>query len=263
MFFLCGSCVVSTEFGLILIGLFLVAMLYSSVGHGGGSGYLAVLSLTSYGTMEAEWLKQYAWSLNLIVAGIAFWHYQRAGHHLPKLTLPFVAASIPLAVLGGYMRVGGEIYDVILSIALLWAAWRLLSVRDGGGVGVMGYPSTATALPIGGAIGLASGITGVGGGIFLSPVLMLKKWATPKAAAATAALFIWLNSAAGLAGASLSGQIELDFGVLGSFAVVVMLGGFLGSRLGADVAPQRMVRRLLVAVLVIAAANRILEVAGV
>ena len=103
-------------------------MLYSSVGHGGGSGYLAVLSLTSYGTMEAGWLKQHAWALNLVVAGIAFWHYHRAGHHDTQLTLPFVTASVPFAVVGGYMRVEGEVYDVLLSIALLWAAWRLFAI---------------------------------------------------------------------------------------------------------------------------------------
>ena len=116
---------VTTEFGLILAGLFLVALLYSSVGHGGGSGYLAILSLTSYGTMEVGWLKQYAWCLNLIVAGIAFWHYSKAGHHVREMTVPLVGASVPFALIGGYLRVDGALYDTLLSVTLIWAAWRL------------------------------------------------------------------------------------------------------------------------------------------
>ncbi|HIM64320.1 MAG TPA: sulfite exporter TauE/SafE family protein, partial [Candidatus Poseidoniales archaeon] len=195
---------VTTEFGLILVGLFLVALLYSSVGHGGGSGYLAILSLTSYGTMEVGWLKQYAWCLNLIVAGIAFWHYSKAGHHVREMTVPLVGASVPFALIGGYLRVDGALYDTLLSVTLIWAAWRLLLIkRDFVGVGI-GPPGLREALPVGGAIGLASGLIGVGGGIFLSPVVLLRRWATPKVAAATAAAFIWLNSAAGLAGAGLS-----------------------------------------------------------
>ena len=141
---------VTTEFGLILAGLFLVALLYSSVGHGGGSGYLAILSLTSYGTMEVGWLKQYAWCLNLIVAGIAFWHYSKAGHHVREMTVPLVGASVPFALIGGYLRVDGALYDTLLSVTLIWAAWRLLLIkRDFVGVGI-GPPGLREALPVGG-----------------------------------------------------------------------------------------------------------------
>ena len=251
---------VTTEFGLILAGLFLVALLYSSVGHGGGSGYLAILSLTSYGTMEAGWLKQYAWCLNLIVAGIAFWHYSKAGHHVKGMTVPLVGASVPFALIGGYLRVDGALYDTLLSVTLIWAAWRLLLIkRDFVGVGVE-PPDPREALPVGGAIGLASGVIGVGGGIFLSPVILLRHWATPKAAAATAAAFIWLNSAAGLAGAGLSGQLQIEWEILGVFGVAVLSGGLAGSRYGADVAPQMLVRNLLVVVLLVAASRRVLGV---
>jgi len=252
--------VVTVEFGLILAGLFLVALLYSSVGHGGGSGYLAILSLTSYGTMEAGWLKQYAWCLNLIVAGIAFWHYSKAGHHMRGMTVPLVVASVPFALIGGYLRVDGALYDTLLSVTLIWAAWRLLLIkRDFVGVSVE-PPDPREALPVGGAIGLASGVIGVGGGIFLSPVILLRHWATPKAAAATAAAFIWLNSAAGLAGAGLSGQLQIEWEILGVFGVAVLSGGLAGSRYGADVAPQMLVRNLLVVVLLVAASRRVLGV---
>lgn len=242
----------------ICAALFVVAALYASVGHGGASGYLAVLSLTTYGAMESAWLKQHAWCLNLVVAAIAFWHFHRAGHHIPKLTIPFIAASIPFAMLGGYLLVDGAIYDLLLSICLVAAAWRLFTIRTTDVI-VEGVPEWRVATPVGGAIGLASGVIGVGGGIFLSPVLLLKKWATPKSAAATSALFIWLNSLAGLGGATLSGQLILDIDTLLPFVVTVLVGGFVGSRYGADVAPQKMIRRLLVVVLLVAATKRIYE----
>lgn len=248
------------DLGLLAIcfALFVVASLYASVGHGGASGYLAILSLTSYGMMEATWLKQHAWCLNLIVAAIAFYHYHKAGYHVPKLTFPFVAASVPFAVLGGYLLVDGGIYDLMLSICLIVAAWRLWVVRIDG-LEINDVPSWKMAAPIGGGIGLLSGIVGVGGGIFLSPVLMLKKWATPKGAAATAALFVWVNSLAGLSGAALSNQLVVDLEVLLPFAGAVLVGGFVGSRYGAEIAPQQMVRKLLVIVLIVAAARRIVE----
>ena len=242
----------------ISLALLCVAALYASVGHGGASGYLAVLSLTTYGAMESAWLKQHAWCLNLVVAAIAFWHFQRAGHHVPKLTVPFIVASIPFAMLGGYLLVDGAIYDLLLSICLVAAAWRLATIRTVDVV-VEGVPEWKIAAPVGGTIGFASGIIGVGGGIFLSPVLLLKRWATPKGAAATSALFIWVNSLAGLSGATLSGQLVLDVDTLLPFVVAVLVGGFVGSRYGADIAPQIVVRRLLIVVLVLAAMKRIVE----
>ena len=103
------ECVLGTEEALIALALLVVAALYSSVGHGGASGYLAILSLTSFATMEELWLKQHAWSLNLIVAAIAFYHYQKAGHHIPRMTALFVIASIPMAFVGGYVLIEGAL----------------------------------------------------------------------------------------------------------------------------------------------------------
>ena len=242
----------------ICLALMVVATLYSSVGHGGASGYLAVLSLTTYGTMEAAWLKQHAWCLNLVVAAIAFYHFHRAGHHIPKLTIPFIVASIPMAMIGGYLTVDGEVYDLLLSACLLVAAWRLFTVNTTDSV-VECEPQWNIATPVGGSIGFASGVIGVGGGIFLSPILLLKKWATPKGTAATAALFVWANSLAGLVGATLSDQLVVEFGVLLPFACSVLVGGFVGSRYGANLAPQNMVQKILILVLLIAATKRIVE----
>ena len=138
-------------FILILVGLMVIAALYSSVGHGGASGYLAILSLTTFATRDSAWLKQQAWCLNLLVAALAFYHYRRSGHHIPKLTIPFIVASIPLAVVGGYMNVGGEIYDILLSITLVWAAWRLLSVSDSAESDIeLSIPEMKVAAPVGG-----------------------------------------------------------------------------------------------------------------
>ena len=248
------------DLGLVAIcfALLVVASLYSSVGHGGASGYLAVLSLTTYGAMEAAWLKQHAWCLNLVVAGIAFWHFHRAGHHASQLTIPFIVASVPLAMFAGFLRVEGVVYDLLLSICLVLAAWRLYAVSSEE-KSVVGMPDWNVALPTGGAIGFASGLVGIGGGVLLSPILLLKEWATPKGAAATAAIFVWVNSLAALGGAALSNQMVLEFETLLPFICAVLIGGFIGSRYGADVAPQQMVRRILVVVLIVASAKRLFE----
>ena len=247
-----------TEEVLIALALLVVATLYSSVGHGGASGYLAVLSLTSFATMEEVWLKQHAWCLNLIVAAIAFYHYQRAGHHIPRLTGIFVVASIPFAFVGGYILVDGALYDTLLSITLVWASVRLFRLDSDLADGLVERPLVVQAAPAGAGIGVLSGVVGVGGGIFLSPLVLLRRWATPKAAAATAALFIWVNSAAALTGSYLSGQWMVETGALAPFGAAVLIGGFVGSRLGADFAPQRRVRIVLVVVLLFAAARRLL-----
>jgi len=253
---------VELELVFILFGLFIVAILYSSVGHGGASGYLAILSLTTYGAMNSAWLKQHAWCLNLVVAGIAFYHYHKAKHHIPKLTWPFIVCSVPFAILGGYLIVDGVFYDTLLSVVLVWAAYRLLKINDGGNENVLNIPPKKIAYPIGGGIGFVSGIIGVGGGIFLSPIMLLNRWATPKNIAATSALFIWINSAAGIFGATISNQLLLDFSILIPFVIVVIIGGYIGSKYGAVFAPQNSVRKLLVIVLLIAATKRVIELIG-
>ena len=262
MFFLHPKCVLGSEEVLISLALLLVAALYSSVGHGGASGYLAVLSLTSFATMEEVWLKQHAWCLNLIVAAIAFHHYHRAGHHLPRLTVIFVTASVPFALIGGYMRVGGVLYDTLLSLTLVWASVRLLGLGSEFDEGEVSHPTFRQAAPVGAGIGFVSGIVGIGGGIFLSPLMLLKRWAAPKTAAATAALFIWVNSVAGLVGSSVSGQLVVEPITLAPFAGAVLIGGVVGSKFGAEIAPQKTVRLVLVIVLLLAASRRIFEIAA-
>ena len=158
---------------LILFLLFLIALLYSSVGHGGASGYLAILSLTIYAEYDSGWLKQHAWSLNLVVAAVAFYHYRKAGFFDFDLTFPFLLASVPFAIIGGYLKVDGAFYDTILSITLVWAAYKLFQIKENYSDSKVVRPSISYSLPIGGAIGLMSGVIGVCGCIFLSPILLL------------------------------------------------------------------------------------------
>jgi hypothetical protein len=244
----------------ILGALCVIAMLYSSVGHGGASGYLAILSLTVYGSMDSAWLKQHVWCLNLVVAAIAFYYYNKAGFHVFRLTFPFIVSSIPCAMIGGYLEINGSIYDVLLSITLVWAAYRLFSIKENGVGDDVNLPSFSIALPLGGIIGFISGVVGVGGGIFLSPILLLKKWGSAKIVAATSALFIWVNSMSGIVGAGLSGQLIVEFEVVIPFAFSVLVGGIIGSRYGSKIASQLTIRRLLVVVLIIAAVKKIIEI---
>ncbi len=251
--------VMSFEFVILLFGLFSIAILYSSVGHGGASGYLAVLSLTSYGMLESDWLKQHAWILNLIVASIAFVYYQRAGFHNLRITLPFIIASIPMAFIGGYISLNEVFYDVLLSLVLFWASWKLM-VNTGYNDVKTSELTIKKALPWGGVIGFFSGMIGVGGGIFLSPILLLKGWASPKTAAATSALFIWVNSLSGLMGTTFAGNLSIDWGIIPYFIGVVLIGGLVGAFYGSRIAKQDSVKKILVVVLIIAGLKRILEI---
>ena len=159
-------------------------------------GISGLLSLTSYGTMSHIWLGSYL-GMNMVVASIAFYHYHKAGYHKIGLTAPFILTSIPMAFIGGMLEIKPDIYDILLSITLIWAAYKILNYSDSNAM-ILNTPSKFEAYIWGGCIGFFSGIIGVGGGIFLSPILLLKRWADVKTAAATAAVFIFFNSLSGL-----------------------------------------------------------------
>lgn len=247
------------EIGFLLIcfGLFFISILYSSVGHGGASGYLAILSLSVYGNMESVWLKQYAWCLNLIVAAIAFYHYSKGGYFNKKLSLPFIIGSVPFAILGGFLKIDGMIYDSLLSITLILAAYKLYQTKKELEIEYL-IPDLKISVSIGAGIGFFSGIIGVGGGIFLSPIILLKKWADPKTVAATSALFIWVNSMAGLFGTKISNQLDIELNILLPFVVSVLIGGFIGSKFGSK-SNDNVIKILLIFVLLIASIKRLFE----
>lgn len=228
--------------------VFAVAALYASVGHGGGSGYLAVLSLLG---LPAARMAGTALVLNLFVAGIGLLAFLRAGHLVGRLTWPFLAGSVPAAVAGGWMPVSPRTYAVLLGGCLLVAAWRL--VIEAGRPS--GRPRRAPPLPfmigIGAILGWMSGVVGVGGGIFLSPLLLLAKWASPQQTAASSACFIVVNSAAGLAGRALGGT--LDVLPLWPLVGAACLGGVVGARLGARHFSGRLLKRALAVALLVAA----------
>lgn len=224
--------------------VFFVALLYSSVGHGGATGYLAVMALAG---VPAQTSAVSALVLNLIVSGISWRSFARQGHFRWDLTLPFLGASVPAAYFGGLLRVSGGAYKGLLGAALAAAAARLwvdLPSRNG----PPRAPALGLSLGIGAGLGLASGILGIGGGIFLSPIILLAGWADAKQTAASSACFIFANSLAALAGrvgavepASAAGWLPL--------VIAAVLGGLLGSRYGAGPLSSRALRRALALVL--------------
>ncbi|MBI4061079.1 MAG: sulfite exporter TauE/SafE family protein [Elusimicrobia bacterium] len=240
--------------GLTSFAVFLVATAYAAVGHGGASGYLAVLALLGYAPAQTA---PSALALNILVSATAFIAYRRAGHFEPSLFWPFALASVPAAFLGGMLRVPPRTHSWLLSAALVFAALRL-AMTDGPRENA-GFPRRLPlrlTLPVGGAIGLLSGIVGVGGGIFLSPLMIIARWADANRTAAAAAGFILVNSIAGLCGHWSRHRIDAEG--LWPLALAAFLGGLIGSHAGSRRLGEAVLRRLLAATLVAAAFKLIL-----
>lgn len=239
---------------LIAALIFIVAALYSSVGHGGASGYLAVLSLFAF---APSFMSTTALILNVLVAGVGMIHFIRAGHFSIRNAWPFVLLSVPSAFLGGYLKVSEKVYFLLLAVVLLFAAYRMFTSAKGTATDESTKrPSRSVAIAGGAGIGLLSGVVGVGGGIFLSPIMIFLRWATTKQTAAISAFFIVVNSLAGLGGRAVRGGLELGTIwplVLGAFA-----GGFLGSYMGSTRLSGAFLRKLLALVLLIASFKLIL-----
>lgn len=241
---------------MLALAFALVAALYSSVGHAGASGYLAVMALLG---VVPEVMRPTALVLNLVVATLGTYRYSRAGWTSWKALLPLLAGSIPLAFIGGSVRLPVAGYRALLGGVLLVSAavlaWRAYSRGDPADDGPIRLPFAA-ALGIGAAIGMLSGLTGTGGGIFLSPLLLLAGWASPRRTSGIAAPFILFNSAAGLAGLGWSAAhfpAELPW-----LAIAVLAGGFAGTQLGAHRLPARALQALLALVLTIAGTKLLL-----
>jgi uncharacterized protein len=235
---------------LTLAGLFFAAaLLYSSVGHAGASAYLAAMALV--GVAPAT-MRPTALALNLFVATIVVVRFSRAGHLPWRQLLPLIVGSIPMAFLGGLIKLPGEIYRPIVAAVLVVGAVRLASAtsertEEGPALGV----PLVTGVASGAGIGLLAGLTGTGGGIFLTPLLVLARWTPTKDAAGLSGAFILANSVSGLVGLA-TGGVSLP-GALPLWIGVVALGGFIGSWLGAARFSILSLRRGLAVVLVIAA----------
>ena len=232
-------------FLLILLAIFAVAFLYSSVGHAGASGYIAVLALAGFAPGV---IKPTALVLNILVASIGAYQFWRAGYFQWKLFWPFAVAAAPMAYLGGYLDLPAQIFKIVVGAVLLLSAARFI-FRQGDPVTVT-PPALPVALGTGAGLGLLSGLTGTGGGIFLTPLLLFCRWARTKNVAATSALFILVNSSTGLLGFLSSGKSIPSF--TWAFAVFAVVGGTLGSWLGSRKFPVRTIQLLLAAVLLVA-----------
>ncbi|WP_269001666.1 sulfite exporter TauE/SafE family protein [Aquirufa antheringensis] len=228
----------------LIILLAIMAFLYASVGHGGASGYLAVMALFA---IAPPLMKQTALLLNLGVSLMSFLAFYRQGYFRWTLFWPFALGSIPAAFLGARIPLTDSTYKQILGACLFLAVIRMvISLKE----------ATQRSLPAvlgiftGAAIGLLSGMIGIGGGIILSPLLLLFRWASLKEAAAVSALFIFVNSVSGLAG--LKTWIPIDQSQMIYWLAASLVGGFLGARWGAGIASNAKVKWILALVLVIA-----------
>lgn len=223
-----------------------VAFLYASVGHGGASGYLALMALFS---MSPETMKPTALLLNLFVAGIAFYHYYKTGYFQKRLFLAFAITSIPFSFLGGMFDIDASLYKKILGVLLIFAVLKMLPFFDKEAE-KKNEIKVIPGLLIGAVIGFFSGLIGIGGGIILTPLILLLHWGNMKEAAAVSALFIWVNSASGLTGQFINGT-ELSSQSLW-MVVIAIIGGYFGSYLGSKKFNHQSLRYVLAIVLTIA-----------
>jgi len=236
-------------------GMLAASFVYASVGHGGASAYLAAMALA--GLAPAE-MRPVALTLNILVSSLATWKFWRAGHFRWRLFWPFAAVSVPLAYVGGAISLPGHVYKIVVGFVLLYAAWALWrSGRAGDEMRAVREPPVPLAVAIGAALGLLSGLTGVGGGIFLSPLLLMLGWAGTKQTSATSAPFILVNSIAGLAAGLVSGAASLP-AMIWILGVVVVVGGWLGAEYGSRRFANPVVRRFLAAVLAVAGGKMVL-----
>jgi uncharacterized membrane protein YfcA len=239
---------------LIALSMAAAAALYSSVGHGGASAYLAIMALFS---VAPETMRPTALVLNLVVASFAATRFALNGQTNWRLLAAFAATAVPAAFLGGTITLAPEIYRPLVGVVLLLAAVRLLWQPERLAERPIRPPSLALTLPAGAGLGLLAGLTGTGGGIFLSPLIILFGWENARKTSGVAAAFILLNSAAGLLGNVASVQrLPPELPIL---AGAVFAGAVLGSWLGASRLPRHRLLQALAVVLVIAGLKMVLS----
>ena len=232
---------------LLLFILVIIAFLYSSVGHGGASGYLAVMAMAGVAPIM---MKQSALVMNLAVSLFSFIGFYRAGFFRLKLFIPFAIASVPMAFLGGTMTLSDAVYKKILALCILISIIRLLYQFEENKEPNREVPLWAGVLS-GGTIGILSGMLGIGGGIILSPLMLLMRWSKLKETAAVSALFIFVNSLSGLYGQIQKGGFNLTPD-LQAAVIATVIGGLLGSYFGSQKFNSKTLKYLLALGLTIA-----------
>ncbi len=236
---------------LLAAAVLAVAFLYSSVGHAGASGYIAVMAL--FGLAPAS-IKPTALLLNILVACLSSWQFYRAGYFSWRLFWPFAALGVPCAFLGGYLHLPARAFNVLLGVVLAYSAARFLVPATA--ETEPRAPGVPASLAAGAGLGFVSGLAGVGGGIFLTPLLILMRWARTKTASAVSAVFILVNSIAGLAGTVTSTRTVPSLAL--PLAAAVVVGGAAGSYLGSHRFSVAVIKKLLAGVLAIAAVKLLL-----
>jgi uncharacterized membrane protein YfcA len=232
---------------LLSVLIFVAGLLYSSVGHAGASGYLAAMALFG---LAPDIMKPMALVLNILVAIIATLQFYQSGYFSWNIFWPFAVGSIPFAFIGGALSLPGSVYKQVLGIILLFAAYRLFQYRLSEVTDAVKPVPVLWAVLIGAGIGLLSGAVGVGGGIFLSPMLLFMGWTRTKETAGVSAAFILVNSIAGIAGHLASVKFLPD--AIYPWALAALLGGTIGSFLGSRRFVNATLYRLLAVVLIIA-----------
>lgn len=240
--------IATATLGYLYPAIGLVAFLYSVVGHAGASGYIAVLTLAG---LAPEVVRPTALILNVVVATLATWQFWRAGHFRWSLFWPFAALSIPAAYLGGALAVPAAVFKTVVGVVLLLSAARFLIQTEDRAV--VTPPRLPVALATGALLGLLAGVTGTGGGIFLTPVMLLAGWGRTRETAAVSAPFILVNSISGLLGFVRTGAPLPGFAV--GLAGLAAACGIAGSYLGSRRFPVRTIRLVLAVVLTIAGAK--------
>src|SRR6266446_1692035 len=235
----------ATHLILLFCTIALIAFLYSSVGHAGASGYIAVMTLWG---LAPTTIRPTALVLNILVASIGAFQFWRAGHFSWKLFWPFALLSIPAAYFGGHLQPSAAVLRILIGLVLLFAAVRLISRHSD--PPNIAPPSRPVAIGVGAGLGFLSGLTGTGGGIFLTPLLLFCRWAHIRQAAAVSALFILVNSVGGLIGYFTAVHLVPTLGI--TLAIPAIIGGAIGSHLGSRRFPTRTISILLAIILTIA-----------
>lgn len=225
-----------------------VAFCYAAVGHGGASGYIAVFVLFE---MVSPSMKSFVLLMNLAVASISFYQYYLQGHFNLKYFLPFGLGAMPMAYIGANFKIDTHIYQYLLAVFLLFSVIYLLGFLEQLQRHFQLHYNQWRALILAMLLGFISGVIGVGGGIFLSPILLIFGWQNVKQTAAIAALFIVLNSLAGLI--ALNDLKQLIYHDLMSKLLIVTVFGYLGSKWGVKIENIKLLKRMLALVLLIAA----------